>query len=449
MEPDQLENLYQFDKNGDLQKDIRALREFGPAPAVALPGGVRARAVVHPELLKVIARHKLVSKDAGLHWPTYYNKQLPEDWELLPWVAGKHAFSTEYDNHTRLRDPLNKALHPRQVQVMTPRIEQIVAAALDRAAAAGTDLVGLPCVVDLRETLTLAVPIAVISELLGIPDHLAPAFQRCADTLFDTTVSREQMRANQGELQQTLEALINHRTAHPGDDLTSVLLSEEDGRDLTPVERMATIRLILVAAIETVGNLMGSAIKALLTHPEALAAVRAGEATWDDVIEETLRYEGPAGGVPLRFPVEDIAITIDTDNGSETILFAAGEPILPIWAAAGRDHRTNPEADQFNLTRDKPQHLAFGHGPHYCAGAHLAVAQTEIVLRATFDRFPDLALAVDATTIGTTPGFIANGPAELPVHLIQAHTAKGTENGRAPKRRGKGAARSAPPGAAR
>ncbi|WP_423464280.1 cytochrome P450 [Promicromonospora sp. MS192] len=437
------EALYQFRQDNDTQKDIAALRAIGPAPWVALPGGIRARAVVHPELLRIVARHTQVSKDAGAHWPTYKNRELPKDWPLMPWVAGKHAFSAENspasDNHRRLREPLDQALHRRQVEAMRPRIEQIVTAALGRAAEAGTDPVtGQPRVVDLRALVTLAVPIQVISDLLGIPEHLGPAFQQCADNLFDSSISRNDMLANQAVLQQTLEELIAYRAKHPGEDLTSTLLSKQYRRTLSLEERMATVRLIIVAAIETVGNLMGSAILNLLTHPEALTAVRSGQAAWDDVIDETLRHDGPAGAVPLRFATRDIAATVDTDNGPITVEFQQGVPILPVWAAAGRHpDNTTPDPDAFDVLRTKKKHLAFGHGPHYCAGADLAVAQTAILLPALFDRFPGMTLAVDRNTIGRTRGFIGDGPHTVPVLLGPVNPGQITHGGSARRKPGR------------
>jgi cytochrome P450 len=441
MEP-QLEDLFQFDSHGDLQKDIRLLRERGPAPWVALPGGIPARAVVDTTLLKTLARDTRVSKDAYEHWPMFKDKLLPKDWPLMPWVAGRHAFAAEDSdtskNHSRLREPLDQALGPRQVKAMEPRIKQITTAALDEVAQASIDPVtGESRAVDLREVLTLAVPIRVISDLLGIPNHLRDAFQDCADNLFDTTISGQEMLDNQAALQQTLDALIAYRTEHPGDDLTSILLSEQH-HDLTYEERIATIRLIIVAAIETVGNLQGSAITNVLTHPGTLATVRSGTAQsrkskWDAVIDETLRRNGSAGAVPLRFATETFTVTVATDTGPQDVVFEQGVPILPVWAAAGRDPRTNPDPDTFDVTRARKRHLAFGGDAHYCAGSHLAVTQTRILLGAVFDRWPDMALAVDAATIGHTPGFIGDGPAKVPVLLGPENSDKTSSNGRSAK----------------
>ncbi|WP_454859596.1 cytochrome P450 [Promicromonospora soli] len=439
MEPDQLKDLYEFDEHGDLQKDIRELRKRGPAPLVALRGGIPARAVVDPTLLKTLARDKRVSKDAYEHWPAYRNKELPKNWPLMPWVAGKHAFAAEDSkkskNHTRLRAPLDQALGPRQVRAMEPRIQEITRTALDEVARAGIDPVtGHPQVVDLRLILTLAVPIRVISDLLGIPDHLREAFQACADNLFDTTISGEEMLANQARLQQTLDALIAYRTEHPGEDLTSTLLREEH-HDLTYEERLATIRLILVAAIETVGNLQGSTIVNLLSHPEALTAFQAGEITIDAAINETLRRNGPAGGVPLRYPTETFAVTVDTENGPVEVVFEYGVPILPVWAAAGRDPRTNPEPDVFDVNRTNRRDIAFGAGPHYCAGAQLAVTLTRILLALLFERYPRMMLAVDPATIGHTPGHIGDGPDTVPVLLGPENPDKTSSNGHGAKTR--------------
>jgi cytochrome P450 len=69
--------------------------------------------------------------------------------------------------------------------------------------------------------------------------------------------------------------------------------------------------------------------------------------------------------------------------------------------------------------------MAFGHGAHYCAGAQLAVTQTLVLLPAVFDRFPGMTLVVDPATIGSTPGFIGDGPATLPVRLGLRNPIKG------------------------
>lgn len=407
--------LFVFDPDGDIEADIARLRELGPAPWVALPGGIPAHAVLHPDLLRFVAANRYVSKDANI-WPLYRDGGLPPGWPLLPWINGSHAFATEGPDHQRLREPLNSALSTGKVDALMPRIQQITVDALDAAeqAAATTST----RVVDLRELVFLMVSVQVISDVLGIPDHLAAEFQGCVQRTLDTRNTPEQMLANQARMQASLENLIAYRSQHPGEhDLTSILVDGHDGRALSPGERLATIRLLIIAGFETSGNLMSSALINLLTHPDELQSLRAGRISVDDVIEETLRRNGPAAGLPLRFATQDLTTTVDTPSGREEVTFAQGEPILPIWAAAGTSPQTGDRPGEFDPARPRKEHLAFGHGAHRCPGANLALATARIVLTATLARYTDMSLATDPAQLGTLPGFIANGPATLPVKL--------------------------------
>ncbi|WP_369690727.1 cytochrome P450 [Nocardia crassostreae] len=134
--------------------------------------------------------------------------------------------------------------------------------------------------------------------------------------------------------------------------------------------------------------------------------------SWAEVVEESLRFESPVAHLPLRYAVEDL----DIDTG--TVHIAAGEPILASYAAAGRDPKVHGDtAEQFDVTREVKQHLAFGYGAHLCLGAPLARIEAEIALSMLFRRFPDMRLAEDPADLGTVPSFISNGHGALPVHL--------------------------------
>jgi cytochrome P450 len=95
-----------------------------------------------------------------------------------------------------------------------------------------------------------------------------------------------------------------------------------------------------------------------------------------------------------------------------------GDPVLVNYSAVGRDPaRHGPDADRFDLRRADKEHLSFGHGPHYCLGAGVARMVATVGLRALFDRFPDLALAVPPAGLRPLPTFIMNGHRSLPVRL--------------------------------
>ncbi|MFG2605589.1 cytochrome P450 [Streptomyces sp. NPDC048514] len=391
-------------------QEDRALRAMGPAAPVDLLG-VRAWAVTDPALLRKLLTSPAVSKDARAHWPEF--EQRAATWPLALWIAVRNMFTAYGADHRRLRRMVAPAFSSRRIDELRPAVEAMVTELID-------DLATVPAgqAVDLRERLAYPLPIAVIGHLMGVPRDQRAGFRQLVDGVFDTTLTPEESQANAVRLYGVLDELIATKTADPGDDMTSLLIAardeESDGTGFTGEELRDTLLLMISAGYETTVNVIDQAIVAMLTAPDQLDLVRAGKAGWYDVVEETLRHEPAVKHLPLRYAVTDIELP-----GGRTI--ARGDAILASYAAANRHPDWHGDsADAFDVTRTVKDHLAFGHGVHFCLGAPLARLEVAEALRQLFDRFPGLSLAVPAGELRPVASLISNGHQELPVLLTPA-----------------------------
>jgi len=364
--------------------------------------------VSDPALLRELLTDPRVSKDPRQHWPMWIDGRITPDWPLFTWVAVTNMFTAYGSDHQRLRKLVSTAFTARRTAALRPRIEKMAADLLDGLAATPPGET-----VDLRENYCYPIPIQVICELFGVSDEATrEELRRLVDSIFNTTARPEEVAATFQGMHTVLSGLVALKRETPGDDMTSVLIAarEEDGSRLTEAELVDTLLLMISAGHETTVNLLDNAVHALLTHPEQLELVRKGSVTWSDVIEETLRAEAPVANLPLRYAVEDI------ERGGVSI--KKGDAIMAAYAAAGRHPAVHGEdADRFDLTRVNKEHLAFGHGVHFCLGAPLARLEAEIALPALFERFPDLALAVPSGELPSVDSFISNGHRGLPTRL--------------------------------
>ncbi|MFJ1455097.1 cytochrome P450 [Nocardia sp. N2S4-5] len=394
----------------DIQAESARIRERGPIAEVVLPGGVPAWSVTDQAVLRSLLADSRVSKDPRQHWAAFINGEITESWPLLPWVAVDSMFTAYGKDHRRLRKLVSPAFTHRRTTALRPRIEELITDLLD-------DLATTPPgeVADLRSRYAYPVPIRVITELMGVPEHLGPPMHTCVDGFFDTSFTPEQAQANYLEMFRLVSELVAYRREQPGDDITSVLITtrdEDDGSQLTEKELVDTLMLVINAGHETTVNLLDQAITALLTHPGQRAAVVSGEVPWSDLVEETLRYQAPVAHLPLRYAVEDIEI----DGGYR---IPKGEAILASYAGASRDPKIHGDtSDEFDIRRKtKDQHVAFGYGAHHCLGAPLARLEATMALPALFQRFPKLRFATDPKELAPVGSFISNGHATLPVYL--------------------------------
>ncbi|MFJ4770822.1 cytochrome P450 [Streptomyces uncialis] len=385
-----------------LYEQIEELRATGPAVRVRLPQNIIAWSITRGDVVRRLVTHPDVTRDARDAWTGYRPGAVP--W-LSPWIDVRSMATSEGAEHTRLRRLIGPAFTPRRMESLRPSIESIVTDLLD-----GLEALENGAAVDLRAHFAHGVPTRVICDLFGVPEDQRPAMLSAVDAILATDVSQEESARITSELTTVMHRLVEAKRREPGDDMTSLLLTAHQGDRLTEKELISTLVLMIGAGSQTTIALIGNAVRALLTHRQQLSAPLADPARWTDVIEETLRLHPPVVHLPLRFAIHDIDL-------GEGVTIAAGEAILIGFGAHGRDPSFHGAAHGFEIDRADRDHMAFGHGIHYCLGAPLARLEAAIALPALFDRFPDIALADEGNAPDPQPSFIGNDVLALPVFL--------------------------------
>ncbi|MFS8197936.1 cytochrome P450 family protein [Streptomyces sp. CWNU-52B] len=385
---------------GDFTRDpypvYAGLRAAGPVHQVLDPEGKQVWLVVGHEASRSAFTDPRLSRDwrrAGTMG------RIVEPAEDEP-VA--HMLMADPPDHTRLRRLVAKEFTPRRVEALAPRVQQIADELLDTMLAARKRRA------DLIASFAFPLPMTVICELLGVPVGDRDTFHRWSNEMVAHT-SAEALARAYAEMPVYLAELVEAKRARPAEDLLSAMIHTggEDGDRFSPPELIGICVLLLIAGHETTVNLISNGMRALLTHPDQLADLRADMGLLDGAVEEMLRYDGPVETCTQRLALTDV------EMGGVTV--PAGSTVLIAMADADRDVERFQQPDRFDIRRDARGHIAFGHGLHYCLGAPLARLEGRIAVRTLLERCPDLALDMDETGLSWIPGLLIRGVRELPV----------------------------------
>ncbi|GAB3961823.1 cytochrome P450 [Actinoallomurus acanthiterrae] len=305
--------------------------------------------------------------------------------------------------HSRLRRLVAKAFTARRVEQLRPRAQQVADHLVDRMLAAGPPS-------DLVEDFALPLPITVICELLGVPVEDRHDFRLWSDAFLSTTrFTPEEVAEHTGKMRDYMAGLIAERRKAPQDDLLSALVEARDQHDRLSEEELLTMAEgILVAGHETTASQIPNFVYVLLTHPEALAALRADPDLIPQAVEELMRYVPLGNGAgSARYALEDVEL------GGVTV--RAGEPVVVALHSANRDGSVYTDPATLDLERKEASHIGFGHGPHHCLGAQLARMELQVALGTLLHRLPDLRFATSEEDTVWKTGVATRAPARMPI----------------------------------
>jgi cytochrome P450 len=329
--------------------------------------------------------------------------------------------------HSRLRKLLTRAFTPRAIARLEDRIDgwarDLVANVAGRT----------EC--DFATEVAADLPLLTLAELFGVPSQdrwlmfdwsnrvigyqdTEYALSARADADGSTELAKraialrprpdehgrlpdQRTREGMPDLYAYAHDLGEYKRHNPGDDIMSNLMRAGDTISVGEFENL--FWLFSVAGNETLRNALPGGLSALMSNMDEYRKVRADRSLLPGAVEEMLRWWSPV----MRFRR---TAAVDTELGGAHI--RAGDKVVVWFSSANRDERAFAEPDRFDVTRTANDHLGFGHGPHYCIGAHLAKVQMRALFTALFDILGEVEPAGEPARLRSN---FQNGIKHLPI----------------------------------
>jgi cytochrome P450 family 104 len=318
----------------------------------------------------------------------------------------KTLMRRDAEDHLRLRNAMRPSFSAQNIRdVWVPQYTRVAEEYVGR----------LPRgeVVDLFPALAGPVAARCLGLVMGIQSASDDDLQLWSQTLIDGAGNfglRDDLFARSDAVNVDINACISGRVdqylSEPDQSALSVMLNADEPLEMEHV--LSNIKIAIGGGINEPRDALLTVLYGLLTNPDQKQAALADDRLWDRAFEEAVRWVAPIQ-VSSRLVVEDTEI-----RGYH---IPKGDVVMTIQASANHDEELFEDGHLFNIFREKAAHQAFGNGPHFCLGTHIARRLIGgILLPMLFDRFPNMHLENAEDVVWSGFGF--RGPLNLPVRLI-------------------------------
>jgi pimeloyl-[acyl-carrier protein] synthase len=309
--------------------------------------------------------------------------------------------------HTRLREPVSRALSPRLIQEQASWIYQAAREMLTPLRDGET--------IDTVSCFAERLPALVIAQMLGVATTDLDDFITWSNDLLagalDLFADGEKLRRS-AECTQNLcdyfaAEVKSRRDAPERDDLVGRLLAANCDSRLSDDEMYAACILLLLGGNETTTKLITNSVLSLARHPDERARLVVDQELLTPAVEELLRYDTPVQG--------DVRIA-RTDVGLGGAFIPAGSLVIALLGAANHDPSRFEDPERLDLRRNPNPLLSFGRGVHFCLGANLARLEARMALKALIEVAPSYGLVEpEAELVYDGPTFFFHAPSRLAI----------------------------------
>jgi cytochrome P450 len=317
---------------------------------------------------------------------------------------GRSLVSMDPPEHTKYRGLVSDWFHPRSIRKLEDRVRELAKAAVDGMAERDEPY-------DFVAEISMHYPLTVICSMLGIPEsdrHLILQLTQenfgGEDPEFRRAVSATDPREVASQFGGYFQRAVQDRLSHPTEDLTSMLAhAKMHGEPLSPRDLMGYLGILATAGHDTTSSTIAGGLRALIEHPVQLERLQSEIDLAANATEEMIRWVTPVKSF-MRTAMADAEI-----RGHK---IAKGQSVLLLYASANRDEDAFKHPHLFDVSRDPNRHLAFGHGHHFCLGAHLARLETRVFFSELLPRLQRIELAGEPQLVKT---IFVGGLKHLPI----------------------------------